>query len=149
MNNIQNQASNIMRTSKFWLLLTVCSAIATTSLLAQAQAAKTPPPDLQKLEEGSPADVTTRKPEPANKSTETREQGVVTDVQVQSGKSHYHLKQSAGPGNSAPGDSQTNIAHPAQWQIKQFDLGRKPDKEKSAEGLQTTDVPPPPPPVKK
>ena len=135
-----------MRYSQIWLLVSLCSAVAGLPTLAAAQSNKEAPPNLQKLEEGTAADVTIRKPGSNKKTVEKREQGVVTDVQVQSGKSNYHLKQSAGAGNAAPGDAQSNSVHPAQWQIKEFDWGRKGKDAKPVDGLQEPAAPPPPAP---
>ncbi len=147
---ILSQALPIMRTSRnirFWLLCWISSAGSALTILptsASAQGTKDVPPNLQKLDEGNPGDIIIKKPESNNKTVQKREQGVVTDVQVQTGRSNYHLKQSAGAGNAAPGDAQSNSVHPAQWQIKQFDWGSKGLHPKPAEGLQEPAAPPPP-----
>ena len=151
MKSIPSPASLIMRTSRnfrYWLLYSLCSAAGALSVLptlAEAQGNKDVPPNLQKLDEGNPGDITIKKPESNLKTFEKHEQGVVTDVQVQAGKSNYHLKQSAGAGNAAPGDAQGNSVHPAQWQIKEFDWGRKGRDAKPPEGLQEPAAPPPAP----
>ena len=135
----------------FWLcsLAAAGSTIALAPLQSVAQANKALPPNLQKIDEGNPGDITIKKPESNKKTVEKREQGVVTDIQVQSGKSNYHLKQSAGAGNAAPGDAQSNSVHPAQWQIKEFDWGRKGRDAKSGDAVQEPAAPPPPPPPSK
>ena len=102
---------------------------------------------MQRLEEGEAPAVTIRKSDSGKKVTEKREQGVVTEVQVQSGKSSYKLKQSAGAGNAAPGDAQSNSVRAAQFTIKEFDLGRKPVEE-AKEDTSLQPAPPPPAPQK-
>ena len=121
---------NIMRTSISTLLIVLASVFATLPAVTQAQANKTAPPTMQRLEEGEAPAVTIRKSDGGKKVTEKREQGVVTEVQVQSGKSNYKLKQSAGAGNAAAGDAQSNTVRAAQFTVKEFDLGRKPVAEK-------------------
>ena len=129
-------------------LVAASSALAFTFVPSQsfAQTSQERPPNLQKLDESSTGEITIKKPESNSKTVEKREQGVVTDVQVQSGKSNYHLKQSADAGNAAPGDAQSNSVHPAQWQIKEFDWGHKARDAKSGDATQ--DAAPPPPPAK-
>ena len=65
MNFISCQVSTIMRASTCWLLfsLAVTGAGAASAAPAESPAAKAPPPDLQKLEEGSPIDGPARAPE--------------------------------------------------------------------------------------
>ncbi|MEC5217413.1 hypothetical protein RCH09_002371 [Actimicrobium sp. GrIS 1.19] len=140
------KAPTIMRSSTLWQLLLVGTALVAAPLAALAQTAKdAPPPTLQKLDEGEAPAITIRKPEPGNKTTETREQGVVTDVKVQTGKSSYHLIQNPGPGNAAPGDAQSSRVRAAQFNVHEFDLGRKKKGDKQAEDLNAGDLPPPPP----
>ncbi|WP_344761642.1 DUF2782 domain-containing protein [Actimicrobium antarcticum] len=141
-----------MRTSTIWPLFILCVAATATPILVQAQTGKDapPPPNLQKLEEGAAPDSTVRPSDSRGKTTQKREQGVVTEVQVQSGKSNYRVKQSAGPGNAAPGDAQSNAVRPPQWTVKEFDWG---GKKQVKPGEQVPDAPAPPlppaPPAKK
>lgn len=117
-----------------------------------AQTGNPVPPTMQRLEEGTDPAITIRKSDSGKKVTEKREQGVVTEVQVHSGKSSYTLKQSAGAGNAAAGDAQSNSIRAAQFTIKEFDLGRKPVEEiKEDTSLQPAPPPPalPPQPVPK
>ena len=132
-----------MRTSTRCLFL--CAALA-IPLVAQPQANKAAPPTMQRLEEGEAPAVTIRNPDSDKKITEKREQGVVTEVQVKTGKSSYKLKQSAGAGNAAAGDAQSNTVRAAQFTVHEFDLGRKPVGEKQEDN---TLQPAPPPPTKK
>lgn len=133
-----------MRSSPFCLLviLAATSMLVASSAVAQNQTSKAPPPDLQKLDEGAAADVTIRPTPPRNKITQKRVQGVVTDVEVHSGGSHYFVKQSAGPNNAAPGEGMINSVRPATWQIKEFDWGGKPKVDKASDAA--ADAPPPP-----
>jgi hypothetical protein len=124
----------LMNKSKAWQLLAVCIASLATPLLVNAQqAAKTaapPPPELQKLEEGEAPAVSVRKPgeRPAD-MTQKREQGKVTEVKVTSGGSTYYVKPQSQAGTLQPGDGPVRGA---QWQIKEFDLGKKARKEGEA-----------------
>ena len=130
-----------MRTFASTFFIILGTVLVTAPAIVQAQAPKAAPPTMQKLEEGEAPAVTIRAPgtpgtfgtpgtpgapKSSKKITEKREQGVVTEVQVQSGKSNYRLKQSAGAGNAAAGDAQSNTVRAAQFTIKEFDLGRKP-----------------------
>jgi hypothetical protein len=137
------QASTIMRTSKFWPCFILCVAASATPLLAQAQTTNQAPPNLERLEEGNAPDITIR-PRENSTTTQKREQGVVTEVQVQSGGSNYRVKQSAGPGNAAPGDAQSNAVRSPQWLIKEFDWGGT-AAPNASEPAPMQDAPPPPP----
>ncbi len=138
-----------MRTSKFWPCFILCVAANATPLLAQAQSEtiSQAPPNLERLEEGSAPAITIR-PQQGSTTTDKREQGVVTEVQVQSGGSNYRVKQSAGPGNAAPGDAQSNAVRAPQWLVKEFDWGGK-KEPKTVEALPMQEAPPPPLPAAK
>ena len=139
-----------MRNSASSMLIFLGTVLVTSPPIVQAQASNVAPPTMQKLEEGETPAVTIRTPKTRKKITEKREQGVVTEVQVQSGKSSYRLKQSAGAGNAAAGDAQSNTVRAAQFTIKEFDLGRKPAAEKKEDtSLQPAPPPPAAPPSKK
>jgi hypothetical protein len=133
--------------------------LSASSLPAVAQQARdsAAPPQLEKLEEVTPpkrslardmrdaASATAAPAKPAasgTQITQTREQGVVTEVQVKSGAGTYYLKPNTQPGTAVPGDAQSNTTRPAQWQIMQFDLKRQQDKKTAA--TQAASVPPPP-----
>ena len=132
-----------MRNFASSLFIILGTVLATAPVIVQAQAPKAAPPTMQKLEEGEAPAVTIRTPNSRKKITEKREQGVVTEVQVQTGKSNYRLKQSAGAGNAAAGDAQSNTVRAAQFTIKEFDLGRKPTAEKKDDGSLQPAPPPP------
>ena len=136
-----------MRPSKLFQLLSLCVPCALLTIDALAQAVAPAPPVLQKLEEGSASDITVRQPENKTRTVEKRQQGVVTDVEVHTGKSTYHLRQDAGAGNAAAGDAQSSHLHPAQFQVHEFDLGRKKDP-KVVNEVRSADVLLPPPATK-
>ena len=128
-----------MRTNKVWLAVAV-------SMTAYAIAQE--PPRLEKLEEGEPPAVTIRKPEQKAKIQEKRAPGgKVTEVQVTSGGSNYVVKPNDLPGSTLPGDTQANTTRPAQWDVLDFDLGRRAEQKEGEEAVAVQpDVPPPPPP---
>lgn len=119
-----------------------CVAACAIPLLAAAQQAPTPP-RLEKLEEGEAPAITIRKPDSERKVTEKRVQGKVTEVKVQSGKSKYTLKPNAPAGSALPGDAQSNVTRPPQWQVKEFDMGRVKQQQAQQAGAASTPVPPP------
>ncbi|MFC5476238.1 DUF2782 domain-containing protein [Paraherbaspirillum soli] len=138
-----------MNKSKVWQLIAAGLASIATPLLVHAQPAAgnaaPPPPELEKLEEGVAPATTPRKPGEAKpKITEKREQGRVTEVKVETGGSTYYLKPQQ-VGNSVPGDTPSAPARGAQWQIKEFDLGRK--LHKPGEEIPTEGTAPAPPTV--
>ena len=138
-----------MRTSKFWPCFILCVATSVTPLLAQAQTetVNQAPPKLEQLDEGNAPDITIR-PRERSTTTDKREQGVVTEVEVQSGGSKYLVKQGAGPGNAAQGDAQSNAVRAPQWLVKEFDWGGK-KEPKPGQPLPIQDAPPPPLPAAK
>ncbi|MFT5535544.1 MAG: hypothetical protein ACI802_003809 [Candidatus Paceibacteria bacterium] len=136
-----------MRTSNIWPCFILCVAASATPFLAHAQTSNQAPPALERLEEGIAPDITIRPRESGN-TTQKREQGVVTEVQVQSGGSSYRVKQSAGPGNAAPGDAQSNAVRAPQWLVKEFDWGGV-KAPTASEPAPMQDAPPPPLPAAK
>lgn len=132
-----------MRTFTLRLSLLLCIGLTGIPVLSQAQSANAAPPTMQRLDEGDAPAVTIRPSDTGKKITEKREQGVVTEVQVQSGRNSYKLKQSAGAGNAAAGDAQSNTVRAAQFTIKEFDLGRKPVVEPPQDATLQPAYPPP------
>ncbi len=115
------------------LCLGALSGVLTISLAgfvhAQATTSKTelitpppPPPKLEVLEEGAPAaDMKAGKPEQKNQVKDIRNNaGKVTEVQVQSGGSHYVLKADPEIGNAPKGTAQGDNNRAPQWTILQF-----------------------------
>lgn len=114
---------------------------------AQQQDSAPPPPRLQKLEEGEEPAVTIRKPHEERKIEEKRAPGgKVKEVKVTSGKSTYYLKPNEPAGSAQPGDQESAANRGAQWEMMEFDLGRRQAKEAEAE--QQAPAAPPPPPAK-
>ena len=105
------------------------------------------PSKLEKLEDGEVPAVIIRKPDTEKKITEKREQGKVTEVKVQTGKSTYYLKPNDAAG-ALPGDAQSNENRGAQWSVHEFDLGRKKKGVKQAADIPAEPVPPVPPSAK-
>jgi len=76
--------------------------------------------------------ITIAKPEAAQNSvTEKRVAGKVTEVQVQSGKSHYVVKPNAEVGNAVKGSIDAQSSRPAQWTLLEF--GAKKEVKEAAE----------------
>jgi hypothetical protein len=135
-----------MRTFKVRQIVIACIAVYAMPFQVCAQpTADTapPPPEMQKLEEGEAPAVTIRKPEERSKITEKRAPGgKVTEVKVTNGKSTYYLKPNDPAGSAAPGDAESNANRAAQWEVMQFDLGRRAQKEKEAQAAEETPAPP-------
>jgi hypothetical protein len=119
------------------------------------------PPQLERIEPGSDVPATTIPPKERTRITEKRgNDGSVTEVEVQSGKSRYIMKPNVAPGNAQPGDAQSSSLRAPQWQVMEFDIGN-PKKQAAPEqpapapakpGVPPrADAPPPPPlePVEK
>lgn len=129
-----------MRTNKVWHVAAAFIASYAMPLMAGAQQ----PPQLEKLEEGEPPAVTIRKPEQRNKIQEKRAPGgKVTEVKATSGGSTYVVKPNDPAGSALPGDTQSNTTRPAQWEVKDFDLGRPSDRKEAVEAATADTVPPP------
>ncbi|MES2743567.1 MAG: hypothetical protein V4754_21815 [Pseudomonadota bacterium] len=112
---------------------------------ARAQTQNAAPPKLEQIEEGSDTPITvTAKPNTGRSISEKREQGRVTEVKVQSGKSSYTLKPNTPAGSALPGDMTGSANRGPQWQVMEFDLGKKKTK---AHDEETADAPAPPPPA--
>lgn len=136
-----------MRIAKIWPLVTVCIAAYAAPFLASAQQAAQPanaappPPRLEKLEEGEAPAITIRKPDGERKIVEKREQGRVTEVKVQTGKSEYTLKANQQAGSALPGDAESSKMRAPQWKVGEFDWGR-PKEAKEVDAVQVTTPPP-------
>lgn len=131
------------------LLLLSGAALAQQSPPTPAPKPSQAPPKLEVIEEGSdtPITVTPRKQGGA-KITEKKVGGVVTEVKVQSGKSHYTLKPNVPAGNAQPGDGQSSTLRAPQWTVLEFDLGKKKKTDKEEVAEQAPVPPPPAPPAK-
>lgn len=156
----------MLRTSSRLKLLALC-LIAHAGLAAaqsQQQRPAQTPPQLDRIEPGSDVPATTIPPKERTRITEKRgNDGSVTEVEVQSGKSRYIMKPNVAPGNAQPGDAQSSAIRAPQWQVMEFDFGnpkkRATDQANAAPSPAPAkagvparaDAPPPPPlePVEK
>ncbi len=132
-----------MRTLKVWPIIAAFAAAFATLLpaMAQQQSGDVPPPRLEQLEEGEAPAVTIRQPDRRSKTSEKRAPGgKVTEVNVSTGGSTYHLKANDQTGSALPGDGQSSTMRAAQWEVLEFDLKRS----KEADEAQSATVPPPP-----
>lgn len=129
----------MMRSSTIRPLVLV--ALLAFAAVAGAQApAKSPP--LEKIEEiGDDAITVTGKPDSEKKITEKREQGKVTEVQVNTGRSSYSVKPNTPVGNAMPGDMTGSANRGPQWKVMEFDLGKKNKNQKEQDAAD--DAPPP------
>jgi hypothetical protein len=142
---------NIMlRTSTCFTTLTLGLLVHAGIAAAQQQAPSEAPPKLERIEPGSDVPATTVEPRGRTKITEKKQGGVVTEVEVQSGKSHYVMRPNVPAGNAQPGDAQSSAIRPPQWQVLEFDLSGKKRKSVAAgvdEGAAASAPPPPQPPA--
>ena len=121
----------MLRTSSRLKLLSLCliahAGLAAAQSQQQAPAQQRPaqtPPQLDRIEPGSDVPATTIPPKERTRITEKRgNDGSVTEVEVQSGKSRYIMKPNVAPGNAQPGDAQSSAIRAPQWQVMEFDFG--------------------------
>lgn len=167
----------MLRTSSRLKLLSLCLiahaglAVAQSQQQNQQPPAQRPaqqpaqtPPNLERIEPGSDQPATTIPPRQRTRITEKRgNDGSVTEVEVQSGKSRYIMKPNVQPGNAQPGDAQSSSIRAPQWQVMEFDFGNPkkqpadpaaaaPSPAPAKPGVPArADAPPPPPlePVEK
>jgi hypothetical protein len=143
----------MLRTSSVWKTL-LLGMLAQAGLAVAQQTPSTPPPKMERIEEGSDTPVTIT---PQNRSrtnvTEKRDGGRVTEVEVKSGKSTYTMKANPASAVAQPGDSASGTLRPPQWKVLEFDLFRKKQKDteaaeaaEAAAGTAALAPPPPPPP---
>ncbi|MET3132353.1 hypothetical protein AAKU55_002625 [Oxalobacteraceae bacterium GrIS 1.11] len=131
----------MMRTLTIGQILAL--SLLTLSATAGAQTPSSAPPKLDQIEEIGDAPITvTAKPVPRQAITQKSEQGKVTEVKVTTGNSTYYVKPNAQVGNAQPGDAFGSGNRGAQWQVMEFDLGKK--KQKQAEEEAADKTPPPP-----
>lgn len=135
-----------MRTFEVRHVVIACLAAYALPLHAFAQSTDDvapPPPQLEKLEEGEAPAVTIRKPDQRSQTTEKRAPGgKVTEIKVTNGKSTYYLKPNDPAGSAAPGDAEGSTNRGAQWEVMQFDLGRRGKEKKEAEAAEAVPMPP-------
>jgi hypothetical protein len=90
-----------------------------------APAATTGQPQTERIEPGSDEPATRIEPRRGTQIKEKRNNGQVTEVEVQAGKSRYTLKPNQPAGNAVPGDAQSSAFRAPQWQVMEFDLNGK------------------------
>jgi hypothetical protein len=125
-------SDDIMRSFKVWPIAAGLVASCATILPAAAQQGNNapPPPQMEKLEEGQEPAVTIRKPGEERKIEEKRAPGgKVKEVKVTKGKNTYYLKPNDPAGSAQPGDQEAAGNRAAQWEVMEFDLGRRKTKE--------------------
>jgi len=112
--------------------LTLSIALLAGAGAAYAQTAQTTqpvptaqPPVTERIEPGSDEPATKIEPRRGTQIREKRNNGQVTEVEVQAGKSHYVLRPNQPAGNAQPGDAQSGTRGGPQWQILEFDLNGK------------------------
>jgi hypothetical protein len=119
---------HIFKVWPLWPIVSLSAAALLTPLLVAAQQPQPPsdaPPKLEMLQEGEPPSIKIGKPEGEHKITETRGDGQVKEIKVESGISTYYLKPNEQVGNALPGDTQSTTNRGAQWKVMEFDLGGK------------------------
>jgi hypothetical protein len=106
------------------------------------------PPKLERVEPGSDVPATNIPSRTRTQIKETRNGGQVTEVEVNSGGSHYYMKPNNPPGNAVPGSASGNSIRAPQWKVGEFDLSgkRRAASESGSNAPATADAPPPPPP---
>jgi hypothetical protein len=112
------------------------------------------PPKLERVEPGSEIPATTLPSRAGTQIKEKKQGGVVTEVEVRAGGSHYYMKPNVPAGNAQPGDVQSSAIHPPQWKVLEFDLNRKRKEAGATEGPAENapapaTAPAPPPPATK
>jgi hypothetical protein len=156
--NKTTKVNMMPRTRTSLKLLPLC-LIACASLASAQQTQTTPPsekpPKLERIEPGSDVPATTIPPKGGTHITEKKQGGVVTEVEVQAGPSHYIMRPNTPAGNAQPGTVEAGATRAPQWQVLEFDLNRKRKQgeagsgETAGESPAAADVPPPPRPAKK
>jgi hypothetical protein len=133
------------RTTSVWKIL-LLGMLAHASLAQAQQTPSSAPPKMERVEEGSDKPVTiTPQQRNAQKITEKRDGGRVTEVQVTTGKSSYTMKANPAGAVAQPGDTASGTLRPPQWKVLEFDLFKKKQKEREEADAAATAAAPPPP----
>jgi hypothetical protein len=107
------------------LALLACAGTAVAQQQASGQAAGQPPVT-ERIEPGSDVPATTIEPRRGTQIKERRgNDGNVTEIEVQSGRSNYILRPNTPAGNAQAGDAQSSAFRAPQWKIMEFDIGPK------------------------
>ena len=106
--------------------LTMSIALLAGAGAALAQTPVSGQPPIERIEPGSDVPATRIEPKRGTQIREKRNNsGQVTEVEVQSGGSHYVMKSGQPVGNAQPGDAQSSGIRAPQWQVMEFDLNGK------------------------
>src|SRR4051812_39540960 len=120
----------MLRSPTLCKLLSILLLAHAGGALAQQKPSEAPP-KLESIEEGSDTPIVVTPPKTGGaKITEKKEGGRTTEVKVTTGKSAYTMKgQSPAAVNERGGATGSTLGAP-QWQIMEFDLGRKKKTDK-------------------
>lgn len=145
---------SLPRLSYIALCLLAPAALSFAQQPAQQPAPSQKPPKLERIEPGSDVPATTIPPRERTTIKEKKQGGQVTEVEVQSGPSHYYMKPNTPAGNAQAGTVESGSIRAPQWQVLEFDIGKKKKGstdtgEAAAEAPAAAEVPPPPRPEKK
>jgi hypothetical protein len=146
---------SLPRLSLIALSLLAPATLAFAQQTTQQPAPSQAPPKLERIEPGSDVPATTIPPRERTQIKEKKQGGQVTEVEVQSGPSHYYMKPNTPAGNAQAGTAEAGSIRAPQWQVLEFDIGGKKKKgsaesgEAAAEAPAAAEVPPPPRPEKK
>lgn len=129
------------------LRTTLLLPLLTLGLAGFASAQQVPssaPPGTAPIEAGSDQPAIVIPDTPRTVITEKKDNGVTSEVDVKSGKSHYKLKPTRPAGNAVPNTVEAGGSRAPQWTVMEFNLGQKKDK-KAAQAADGGSTPPPAP----
>lgn len=130
----------MMRSIRFWNTIMAVAVVA-APLFAQAQDKPVPAsPKLEQIDQNDEPAITIRKPETGSEITEKRDNGRVTQVKVNTGKSTYYIHPNDGPANVQPGDVQSPSVRPVEWVVHTWPRP-KPELEEQPEPAPASPVP--------
>lgn len=144
--------SNIAMTKRAFNLKKTMTAVllASMQLFAYAQESEKngpPPTDLDLIDETEQPAITIRRPGDRATITERRDNGVVREIRVQTGRSTYYLFPNEPAGSAMRGDTESIPVRPALWRVHEFDIGESKQEEKQEKSEQQPSAPVPPPPA--
>lgn len=118
------------------LVLLACAGAVAAQTAAPAQPQTRPqsqPPVTEPIEAGSDEPATRLEPRRGTQIREKRNNGQVTEIEVQSGKSRYIMRPNQAAGNAQAGDAQSSAFRAPQWQVMEFDGNAKKKAQAEAE----------------
>lgn len=131
-----------MRLHKLGFFLVAIQAGISLAHAQQANNVAPPPPQMERLEEGSAPAATIEAPKAAPDSMTQRRVygGKITESKVTSGGSTYYVLPNDQVGSSVRGDMESHSTRPAQWEVLNF--GADKENRKAAEAASRTPAPP-------